>query len=110
MRAKEEVGAFLDRLVELLPHTPIRIMVGLADGADMLVAETALERKLLVEAVLPMPLEEYAKDFNAEALARLHRLLERPDVQKVVLTLPDRGANPLVTPNRRRIGMRCMRI
>jgi len=98
VRAKQEVGAFLDRLTELLPHTPIRIMVGLADGADMLVAETALERNLLVEAVLPMPLEEYAKDFNAEALARLHRLLERPDVQKVVLTLPDRGANSLVTP------------
>ena len=27
--AKDEVGAFLDRLAELMPHTPIRIMVGL---------------------------------------------------------------------------------
>jgi hypothetical protein len=92
-RAKREVGAFLDALTRLLPHTPIRIMVGLADGADMLVAETALERKLAVEAVLPMPLEEYAKDFGAEALARLHRLLDQPDVRRIVLAPPDRGAS-----------------
>jgi len=97
-RATSEVRAFLDRLLQLLPHTPIRIMVGLADGADLLVAETALERNLRVEAVLPMPLEEYAKDFGPEALARLHRVLDRPEVQKIVLAPMNDTAGSVTGP------------
>ena len=42
----------------LVPNTPIRVMVGMAEGADMLVARAALDRDLGVDAVLPMPLDE----------------------------------------------------
>jgi hypothetical protein len=106
-RARTEVGAFLDQLAQLLPNTPIRIMVGLAEGADMLVAEAALERKLAVDAVLPMPLEDYAMDFSEEGLARLHRLLEHPDVRRIVLSPPavTVGASDVLSPQPDRVAL-----
>jgi hypothetical protein len=55
-RARREVGRFLDDLTRLVPNTPVRVMVGMAEGADLLVARTALDRNLGVDAVLPMPL------------------------------------------------------
>jgi hypothetical protein len=58
-------------------------MVGMAEGADLLVAEVALDRRLPVDAVLPMPLREYAEDFGAERLARLRELLERPEAHRI---------------------------
>lgn len=86
--AKTEVTDFLAALRALAPHTPIRVMVGMAEGADILVAEAALVLELPVDAVLPMPLEDYAQDFDGESLARLQHLLENPGVHTVVLTPP----------------------
>jgi hypothetical protein len=74
-RATREVIAFFDQLAALVPNTPIRVMVGMAAGADMLVASAALERDLAVDAVLPMPLEEYSNDFSPALLTELRRLL-----------------------------------
>ena len=56
-------------LKEHLPETEIQIIVGMAAGADLLVAQTALDMGVRVEAVLPMPLEHYAADFDARHLA-----------------------------------------
>jgi hypothetical protein len=63
-------------------------MVGMAAGADILVADVALARQIAVDAVLPMPLEEYAKDFSSESLADLRRLLAHPNVAVTVLAPP----------------------
>ena len=79
---------FLDELVALVPSTPIRVMVGMAEGADMLVARAALERNIAVDAVLPMPLEYFASDFGPAGLAELQRLLAHPGVTHVVLDPP----------------------
>jgi hypothetical protein len=88
-RARREVTAFLDELATLVPHTPVRVMVGMAEGADLLVARAALDRNLGVDAVLPMALDDYASDFSPEALRELHMLLEDPRVTSVVLDPPD---------------------
>lgn len=95
-RAQREVGKLLDELVALVPSTPIRVMVGMAEGADMLVARAALERNIAVDAVLPMPLEYFASDFGPAGLAELQRLLAHPGVTHVVLDPPAelRGAIP----------------
>ncbi len=86
--AARDVGALLDELVALVPNTPLRVIVGMAAGADMLVAAAALARHIAVDALLPMPLEEYAKDFSAESLAELRRLLAHPNVTETVLAPP----------------------
>jgi hypothetical protein len=87
-RAQRQIFTFLDELVALARNTPIRVMVGMAEGADMLVARAALERNIAVDAVLPMPLECFASDFSPEGLAELQRLLAHPGVTHVVLDPP----------------------
>lgn len=85
------VTAFFDALKASVPNTPIRLMVGMAEGADLLVAQLALDRGLAVDAVLPMPLERYAADFSPANLQLLQTLLQRVDVRHVELPLPVRA-------------------
>lgn len=54
----------------------VHILTGLAEGADTLMAELALELSIPMIAVLPMPKELYEQEFSTpEALARFHELL-----------------------------------
>jgi hypothetical protein len=82
------VGAFLHQLRTHLPHTQLRIMVGMAQGADLLVAQSAVELGIPVDAVLPMPLAEYAADFTPVAFEQLQRLLRQSGVSVVELPMP----------------------
>jgi hypothetical protein len=88
---RDAVARFVDDLHQLLPDTPLRILVGMADGADLLVAQTAVDLGVAVEALLPMPLKEYAADFDASTFQRLESLLKHPQVCCVELTLPSGG-------------------
>lgn len=62
------------------------LLTGLAEGSDQLVAEIALDSGWRVEAILPMPLVEYEKDFTGTGalsrfrmlLTRCHRIIEIP--------------------------------
>jgi hypothetical protein len=93
-RLREAVTGFVQQLREHLPHTELRLIVGMAEGADLLVAQTALGLGVPVEAVLPMPLPHYAADFDAETLECLRTLLRHPQVRCVELSagLPDAAA------------------
>ena len=55
-------------------------MTGMAQGADLLVARAAVKAGCKVDAVLPMPLERYVEDFEAESGAALRALLADPAV------------------------------
>ena len=83
---REAVAEFVRQLRDFLPNTDIHLTVGMAAGADLLVAQTAIDLGLHVEAVLPMPLQQYAADFEGESLASLRSLLEHPDVRCVELS------------------------
>ncbi len=50
-------------------------MTGMAQGADLLVAELALQAGLQIDAMLPMPLDEYLVDFDAESAVTLRTFL-----------------------------------
>jgi hypothetical protein len=88
---RDAVARFVDDLHQLLPDTPLRILVGMADGADLVVAQTAVDLGVAVEALLPMPLKEYAADFDPPTFQRLESLLKHPQVRCVELTLPSGG-------------------
>jgi hypothetical protein len=92
-RLQNAVRNFVHQLKEHLPDTELRMVVGMAEGADLLVADAALDLRVPVEAVLPMPLDQYAADFEADNLARLKDLLRHPDVRCVELVsgVPDRA-------------------
>jgi hypothetical protein len=85
---REAVAQFVDEVRALLPDTPLRILVGMADGADLLVAQTAIELGVQVEAMLPMSLKDYAADFDAATFARLEALLAHPHVRCIELASP----------------------
>ena len=91
-RLREAVTDFVRQLKGHLPDTELRLIVGMAEGADLLVAETALALSVPVEAVLPMPLEDYAADFDEATLAQLKALLRRPQVRCVELSADAAGA------------------
>jgi hypothetical protein len=77
-RVRGAVTAFVYELKQHLLDTELRVIVGMAEGADLLVAQTVLELGLGVDAVLPMPLDKYAADFDAEtsvAAGLLRRLM-----------------------------------
>jgi len=73
-----KVSAALESLERLTRNSPRMLLSALAEGADQLVAEAALERGWQVVAVLPMPLDDFMADFATEAAKRQFRgLLER---------------------------------
>lgn len=87
-RLRDAVRGFVGELKQHLPETELRLIVGMAAGADLLVAQTALSMGVVVEAVLPMPLDQYASDFDPDSLSVLRSLLARPDVRCVELSPP----------------------
>ena len=95
-RLRAAVGDFLRQIRAALPDTEIRVMAGMASGADLLIARTALDLGVGVDAVLPLPLQRYATDFEAETFRELESLLARPNVRRTELSLtaePDAGGN-----------------
>ena len=61
---------------------PVELVTGLAEGADSLATEVALEIGLPVRGVLPMPRSLFEDDFEGEALEDFRRLA---DDDRVVL-------------------------
>lgn len=57
--------------------TPLVVMSSLAEGADQLVAGVALESGAALVAPLPMPADEYRRDFDGEAEDGAARAFDR---------------------------------
>jgi len=53
------------------PHSPLAMLCSLAEGADLLCADAAEELGIPLIAALPLPREEYEKDFSPEGKRRL---------------------------------------
>jgi hypothetical protein len=80
------VRDFLQRLQRQFPALPLRLISALAEGGDSLVAEEALALGVELMVPLPMPQQEYERDFGDPAsLARFHRLLARARIRHLPL-------------------------
>jgi hypothetical protein len=82
---RERIRELFAYLRRRYPSTPLRIVTALAEGADRLVAEVALEAGY--ELLVPLPLEpaDYERDFPA-SIAEFHSILRRiPPEQVFVL-------------------------
>lgn len=90
--AEVDVRAALRNELEALrarfKSLPVELVTGLAEGADTLATEIALEIGIPVRAVLPMPREMYEADFDGEAHSDLIRLLDDDRVTVQELPLP----------------------
>ena len=88
---RHEVGAVLAEIRGRTPDTPLLLLSGLAEGADQLAAEVALEQGVLLAAALPMPLDIYKVQMPQEAQEKLAKLLA---LSKVTIELPLDGRTP----------------
>ena len=65
---EREIAAIIERLRHDYLHgdgeTPIIVLSSLAEGADRLVARVALAHGARLVAPMPMPIEEYRRDFE----------------------------------------------
>lgn len=87
-RLRVEVSKFFESLRSRFPRLPIELLTPLAEGADMLVTEVALELGIPFTATLPMPAADYLEDFESEAGRQdFERLLSAAER---VITLPAR--------------------
>ncbi|HEV7135757.1 MAG TPA: hypothetical protein VGN43_03930 [Steroidobacteraceae bacterium] len=88
---REHVRALFAELRRRYPTTPLRIVSALAEGADRLVAEVALEEGH--ELLVPLPLEpaDYACDFP-ESIGEFDSILRRIPAEQVFVLPPDTGA------------------
>ena len=64
----EQLKQLFSHFKQQFPETPLLILSPLAEGADQLVAQIALEMQLDIIAVLPMEKSEYQKDFANSAI------------------------------------------
>lgn len=85
------VADFVRLIKAQLPDSELEFAIGMADGADLLVAQTVLDLGVRVHAVLPMSLADYAADFDAPSFALLQKVLKHPKVDCDELSL----ASPL---------------
>ncbi|MFH0733418.1 MAG: hypothetical protein V1773_02475 [bacterium] len=63
---QKKVSLIFSELEILYPHSSFILLSALAEGADRLVAKEALKRGIVVNAPLPLPIDEYIKDFTSE--------------------------------------------
>jgi len=83
---RERITELFTLLGERYPDTPIRLLTPLAEGADQLAAEVALECEVELEVPLPMPAAAYLEDFeDPAAIERFHELCK---ASKRVFVLP----------------------
>ncbi len=85
---RTRVFEVLRLLKKRMPHTPIIMLNALAEGADQLCAQCAVEEKITLVGVLPMPLAVYREQLPQEARGAFETLLA---ACIVVHTLPSTG-------------------
>ena len=73
------IDAALDAIATVFPERPVLVASALAEGADRIVAHRALARPgASLEAILPLPRDDYATDFMSDESRReFASLLER---------------------------------
>jgi len=93
---RQEVRAIFSGMRRRMPNTPLILLTGLAEGADQLVAEVALEQNVLLAAAIPMPVDIYKEQMTVEAQQKLDGLLAL-SVLQIILPLEGQTVQELRT-------------
>lgn len=79
---KRQVQKIFDHYRRTYPKASFRLLTPLADGADRVAAEVALDSGIELHVPIPMALQEYERDFTtAESLEEFRRLLRAAQSQ-----------------------------
>ena len=99
------VRSELKRIVALCPNSPVKLLTGLAEGADTLCAEEAAGLDIGIIAVLPVEKNVFINDFSGEARDRFLALC---DAAENVVIAPDveKAPDPITREHRfRQVGI-----
>lgn len=88
-RIRAALESALGGIARHLGHARVRLACGLAEGADTVAAEVALDMGIPVRAVLPMPRAFYEADFQGAALDRFRALTAHPHVEVAEIPLAE---------------------
>jgi hypothetical protein len=98
----EDIEALHNMVTEALqaiqsqnPHSSLRMLDSLAEGADQLCADAALALGIPLYASLPLDLQQYEADFSGDALMHLRMLAARSET---VFVTPRSEPTLLVEP------------
>lgn len=93
---KAELRRWMTELAQTLAHTPLVLLTPLAEGADILAAEMALECGWSLHIALPAPPEEYARsssfDRSEEQRARMLELVQQHGAHVIPSLRPQASA------------------
>ncbi len=73
---KEKIATLFNEYKTNYPHTPIILLSALAEGADMLAAEVAMEMGISLHQILPYEEEAYLESFKDEESKKLFYTLK----------------------------------
>jgi len=76
---KTRLGSVFEQFQKQHPSTPLMLMSALAEGADRLAAEVALDAGIGLIVPLPMQQELYEQDFDEESRRQFRQVLERAE-------------------------------
>ncbi len=97
--AVQRVRDLFRSLATSYPHTPVILLSSLAEGADRLVARTALECGAELYVVLPLRSELYEKDFaSTQSLEEFRQLMARSSGSGIVPMTNHRDTQAAQTP------------
>jgi hypothetical protein len=89
---RQKLGELFRQFKSAYPHSPLVLLSSLAEGADQLAAEVALENGVLVRAPLPFPQDAFRESTSfssEEGRISLDKLLGDPRVEAFVVPLPE---------------------
>jgi hypothetical protein len=67
LRLREIIREELEKISDMCCHSPLVMLNSLAEGADQLCAEVALQMGIPLIAALPLQVDDYSKDFSDSA-------------------------------------------
>lgn len=85
---EEHLDSLFKMVRSRIPATKIRLISLMAEGADRLAAQIAIENGIGIDAILPMPNHLYYKDFSDKSKIELGNILENDLVKLKELPLP----------------------
>jgi hypothetical protein len=84
-KLSEQIHKILLEISQQYPFTPIILLTPLAEGADRLAAKVALDFGVKLLAPLPMPIDEYRRDFRTDiSMAEFDELISKTEAYFVV--------------------------
>ena len=76
---------YFNKLRRTYPHSPLQLLSGLAEGADRIAADAAVDQGFELVAVLPFEQSEYEHDFTSqESLSDFRRLISKSTMTVMV--------------------------